>query len=128
LQATGDAASEQNAAGIDVRLGLFIATVLVGLGACAKEPPDVPRVLADERRIKQVLPNLLSNAVKFTQSGGSVGVRVRVTGEGIVGMDVVALRRSDAPAHRPEVPLVVATLGNDAGAVGAAALALEELG
>jgi glucokinase len=30
--------------------------------------------------------------------------------------------------HRPEVPIVAATLGNDAGAVGAAALALEELG
>jgi glucokinase len=30
--------------------------------------------------------------------------------------------------HRPEVPIVAAELGNDAGAVGAAALALEELG
>jgi glucokinase len=32
-----------------------------------------------------------------------------------------------APEHRPPVPLVPAALGNDAGAVGAAALALEEL-
>jgi glucokinase len=31
-------------------------------------------------------------------------------------------------AHRPRVPVVAAELGNDAGAVGAAALALEELG
>jgi hypothetical protein len=30
--------------------------------------------------------------------------------------------------HRPRVPLVAARLGNDAGAVGAATLALEELG
>jgi glucokinase len=34
----------------------------------------------------------------------------------------------EGPDHRPRVPLVAAELGNDAGAVGAAALALEELG
>jgi len=34
----------------------------------------------------------------------------------------------EAADHRPEVPIVPAQLGNDAGAVGAAALALEELG
>jgi glucokinase len=33
----------------------------------------------------------------------------------------------EAPEHRPPVPLVAAVLGNDAGAIGAAALALEEL-
>ncbi|MBI3649333.1 MAG: ROK family protein [Actinobacteria bacterium] len=34
----------------------------------------------------------------------------------------------EAPDHRPEVPIVPAELGNDAGAVGAAVLALEGLG
>ncbi len=34
----------------------------------------------------------------------------------------------EAPEHRPRVPIVPAQLGNDAGAVGAATLALEELG
>ena len=33
----------------------------------------------------------------------------------------------EAPEHRPVVPIVAAKLGNDAGAVGAAAMALEEL-
>jgi signal transduction histidine kinase/CheY-like chemotaxis protein len=37
--------------------------------------PDVPRVVADQDRIRQVLINLLSNAVKFTDTGG-VAVRV----------------------------------------------------
>jgi hypothetical protein len=34
----------------------------------------------------------------------------------------------EAPASRPRVPIVPAQLANDAGAIGAAALALEELG
>jgi glucokinase len=34
----------------------------------------------------------------------------------------------EGPGYRPRVPMVAAALGNDAGAVGAAALALEELG
>jgi glucokinase len=34
----------------------------------------------------------------------------------------------EGPEYRPRVPVVAAQLGNDAGAVGAAALALEELG
>ena len=32
-----------------------------------------------------------------------------------------------APEHRPKVPILAAELGNEAGAVGAAVLALEEL-
>ncbi len=38
------------------------------------------------------------------------------------------LEAVEGPEHRPRVPIVAARLGNDAGAVGAAVLALEELG
>ena len=37
-------------------------------------PTDLPKLMADERMIKQVIVNLLSNAVKFTPDGGSVTV------------------------------------------------------
>jgi len=58
-----------------------------------------------------------------------VGGGVAAAGDLLMGSARIAFSTSvEAPAHRPEVPLVVATLGNDAGAVGAAALALEELG
>jgi signal transduction histidine kinase len=56
--------------------------------------PDLPRLRADELRLRQVLLNLLSNAVKFTPAGGSVtltagrdpaqgGLRVQIRDTGI---------------------------------------------
>jgi signal transduction histidine kinase len=38
--------------------------------------PELPYLLCDERKVKQVLVNLLSNGIKFTPAGGRVAVSV----------------------------------------------------
>jgi len=44
--------------------------------------PDLPRLIADERLVKQALLNLVSNAVKFTPSGGRVDIAASLEADG----------------------------------------------
>jgi len=45
--------------------------------------PELPRLYADARRVKQMLLNLLSNAVKFTPARGRVSVDTRLADNGL---------------------------------------------
>jgi two-component system CheB/CheR fusion protein len=44
---------------------------------------DLPKIEADELKVKEILYNLLSNAVKFTPEGGKIGMQARKTDSGI---------------------------------------------
>ena len=70
--------------------------------------PDLPLVVADPRRLKQILLNLLTNAIKFTKEGGQVIVsgtlvrdelRVRVRDSG-VGMSKDDIAYAMQPFHQ----------------------------
>jgi signal transduction histidine kinase len=61
---------------------------------------DLPEILVDPVRIKQVLYNLLSNGLKFTPSGGTVSLRARLIGDRIrveVADTGPGIRREDLP-------------------------------
>jgi PAS domain S-box-containing protein len=58
-------------------------------------------VLADHRRLVQILLNLLSNSLKHTPSGGFIKVRARETGSGRVEISVVDSGRG-IPADKLE--------------------------
>ena len=53
------------------------------------EAPDhVPRLRADQQKLKQILINLLSNAVKFNSQGGKVTVTLEVEDNGGISISV----------------------------------------
>ncbi len=54
-----------------VRL-MFSQVVRAGLKLETAIPADLPRLCADERRVKQMLGHLISNAIKFNRNGGKV--------------------------------------------------------
>jgi PAS domain S-box-containing protein len=65
-------------------------------------PVGLPAVLADPRRLQQILSNVLSNAVKFTPEGGNIAVTAREAG----GMLDVAVRDSGMGIDRAFLPRV----------------------
>ncbi len=73
-------------------------------------PPTLPQVVADARSVRRIVLKLLSNSIKFTAAGGQVivstalnddgevALRVRDTGTGMSGKDLVTTL---GPLQRP---------------------------
>lgn len=54
-----------------------------GIRIAADCPEELPKVMADQGQLEQVLLNLLDNAIKYTQDGGDVSISAKLSGERI---------------------------------------------
>jgi PAS domain S-box-containing protein len=76
-------------------------------------PEAMPRLWADELRVKQMVNNLLTNAVKFTEPGGRVVLSVRpsYTPNGVQdGVDIV-VRDTGIGMDPSEIPIALSPFG-----------------
>jgi two-component system cell cycle sensor histidine kinase PleC len=76
--------------------------------------PDLPRVWADERAIRQIALNLLSNAVKFTPQGGEIWVKVGWTAS---GGQYFSVKDTGPGIPEDEIPVVLASFGQGSNAI-----------
>jgi two-component system, cell cycle sensor histidine kinase PleC len=70
--------------------------------------PNMPRIWADERAIRQVVLNILSNAIKFTPQGGDITLKVGWTAQGGQYVSVVD---SGPGIPEEEIPTVMQSFG-----------------
>ncbi len=68
----------------------------------------LPRMLADEKALRQILLNMLSNAVKFTPAGGHVDVKVGWTAS---GGQYVSVTDNGPGIPEDEIPIVLSAFG-----------------
>jgi two-component system cell cycle sensor histidine kinase PleC len=70
--------------------------------------PDLPKVWADERAIRQAVLNILSNAIKFTPQGGEISIKVGWTAN---GGQYVSIADTGPGIPEDEIPIVLQTFG-----------------
>lgn len=70
--------------------------------------PDLPKVWADERAIRQVVLNVLSNAIKFTPQGGEITIKIGWTAN---GGQYVSVIDTGPGIPEEEIPVVLQTFG-----------------
>lgn len=70
--------------------------------------PELPRIWADERAVRQVALNLLSNAIKFTPPGGTVTIKVGWTS---AGGQYFSVKDTGPGIPEEEIPIVMSSFG-----------------
>lgn len=78
-----------------------------GISVCVRNSGPLPRLLADERRLRQVLLNILSNAVKFTPPGGRVEMSAELAEEGLE----IVIRDSGIGMEPAQIAVAMAPFG-----------------
>jgi two-component system cell cycle sensor histidine kinase PleC len=76
--------------------------------------PDLPRLWADERALRQICLNLLSNAIKFTPQGGEIWLKVGWTASGGQYMSV---KDTGPGVPEEEIPIVLASFGQGSNSI-----------
>jgi two-component system cell cycle sensor histidine kinase PleC len=76
--------------------------------------PDMPRLWADERAVRQICLNLLSNAIKFTPQGGEVWLKVGWTA---AGGQYFSVRDNGPGIPENEIPIVLDNFGQGSNAI-----------
>jgi two-component system cell cycle sensor histidine kinase PleC len=76
--------------------------------------PDLPRLWADERAIRQICLNLLSNAIKFTPQAGDIWLKVGWTASGGQYMSV---KDTGPGIPDEEIPIVLASFGQGSNSI-----------
>lgn len=76
--------------------------------------PNLPRIWADERAVRQVCLNLLSNAVKFTPPGGEIWLKVGWTASGGQYMSV---KDTGPGIPEEEIDIVMSKFGQGSNAI-----------
>jgi two-component system cell cycle sensor histidine kinase PleC len=70
--------------------------------------PDMPRIWADERALRQIALNLLTNAIKFTPQGGRVQIKVGWT---LAGGQYFAIKDNGPGIPEAEIPVIMSSFG-----------------
>ncbi|MEX2128464.1 MAG: HAMP domain-containing sensor histidine kinase [Xanthobacteraceae bacterium] len=76
--------------------------------------PDLPKLWADERAVRQICLNLLSNAIKFTPQGGEVWLKAGWTAS---GGQYLSVRDTGAGIPEEEIPIVLSPFGQGSNAI-----------
>jgi two-component system cell cycle sensor histidine kinase PleC len=76
--------------------------------------PDLPRIWADERALRQICLNLLSNAIKFTPSGGEIWLKVGWTA---AGGQYMSVKDTGPGIPEEEIPIVLSSFGQGSNAI-----------